>query len=249
MAIRAILVTMLLLCARSSVHAVDPTLAPVPAPVQAISPALNCTGDMILMGLLNEGYPTDSKVKLQQRKAFMTLNSLAQFLNRAFFLVSQHCTEEDFNKVMAAVNAAFVGSLRRSRTLRGARPQRKLNGHCPNVCAALTKYTCLTISGCSTWAQVNCNNSGCDRKLEVEKAEEEEYTFLNLDEVWNDDARDPNNRRLEQTCGITEPECIEGKAKLVMTALSVLGDVDSTCANIILAPIKLTCMVAVHPAT
>jgi hypothetical protein len=221
MAIRAILVTMLLLCARSSVHAVDPTLAPVPAPVQAISPALNCTGDMILMGLLNEGYPTDSK----------------------------HCTEEDFNKVMAAVNAAFVGSLRRSRTLRGARPQRKLSGHCPNVCAALTKYTCLTISGCSTWAQVNCNNSGCDRKLEEEKAEEEEFTFLNLDEVWSDDARDPNNRRLEQTCGITEPECIEGKAKLIMTALSVLGDVDTTCANFVLSPMKLTCMVAVHPAT
>jgi hypothetical protein len=106
----------------------------------------------------------------------------------------------------------------------------------------------MTISGCSTWAQVNCNSSGCDRKLEDEKAEEE-FTFLNLDEVWNDDERDPNSRRLEQTCGISEQECIDGKGKLVRSILSVLGDVDTECANMALAPLSVTCMVAVRPAT
>jgi hypothetical protein len=184
---------------------------------------------------------------LQQRKEFITLTSLAQFLTVNFFWFSQHCTEADFNKVLTAVNTALAGQTR-SRTLRGVGPQRKLSGHCPNACAAVTKWTCMTISGCSTWAQVNCNSSGCDRKLEEEKAEEELY-FLNLDEVWNDDERDSNSRHLEQTCGISEEECNIGKGKILRTILSVLGDVDTECANMALAPMTLTCMVAVRPAT
>jgi hypothetical protein len=183
---------------------------------------------------------------LQQRKEFITLTSLAQFFNRDFFLASQHCTEADFTKVFTAVSNAFT-SPTRSRTLRGVGPQRKLSGHCPNACAAVTKYTCMTIGGCYYWAQVNCNSSGCDRKLEEEKAEEE-FTFLNLDEVWNDDERDPSSRRLEQTCGISEQECIDGKQKLLMTMLSVLGDIDTECASMALAPVTVTCMVAVAPA-
>jgi hypothetical protein len=184
---------------------------------------------------------------LQQRKEFITLTPLAQFFNREFFFVSQHCTEADFNKVLTAVNTALAGQTR-SRTLRGVGPQRKLSAHCPNACAAVTKWTCMTISGCSSWAQVNCNSSGCDRKLEEEKAEEE-LAFLNLDEVWNDDERDSNSRHLEQTCGISEEECNIGKGKILRTILSVLGDVDTECANMALAPMTLTCMVAVRPAT
>jgi hypothetical protein len=68
-----------------------------------------------------------------------------------------------------------------------------------------------------------------------------------LDDVFNNDDEfaGGEQRKLQATCGISEQECIDGKAALYRTVLASLGTISNECANLLLAPGLLQCIVAV----
>jgi hypothetical protein len=77
--------------------------------------------------------------------------------------------------------------------------------------------------------------------------------LLILDDIFYSDDKPvpgvPGDRQLlATTCGVSEVDCIRAKAALYQAVLSALGDVDTSCANLLLAPGLLQCIVEVIPA-
>jgi hypothetical protein len=196
--------------------------------------AVNATscGDLVVRALLNEGYATNHK----------------------------NCTDADFVRVLDAVTEAFdavgsSGDATRARQLTAAgqeeRKHRQLV-NCADLCEGKTRNTCMTTMGgaCYSYGSLSSNCPPppglCYRRLV------EEPTYIVLDDEWDrpvvvggDNGGDRKLVDVATTCGISEEDCIHAKAQLYQTILSVLGDLDTTCANLILSPSLLQCMVAV----
>lgn len=163
----------------------------------------------------------------------------------------QNCTYDDIVRVESAIAQAFAQQGTRNLRSGTARRGRGLQV-CTTVCAALTRYTCQSnYPGCHYWANSNCPASTttvCGRR----KLQEESVTLLILDDLfYNDDEPVPgapgDRQLLETTCGVSEVDCIRAKAALYQAVLSALGNVDTSCANLLLAPGLLQCIVEVVP--
>jgi hypothetical protein len=179
---------------------------------------------------------------------YITVCSICSFL---FFAFPQNCTYDDIVRVESAIAQAFAQQ--GTRNLRSSTAQRGRGLQvCTTVCRYLTRYTCQSnYPGCHNWANVNCPASTttlCDRR----KLQQESATLLILDDIFYSDDKPvpgvPGDRQLlETTCGVSEVDCIRAKAALYQAVLSALGDVDTTCANLLLAPGLLQCIVEVIP--
>jgi hypothetical protein len=146
--------------------------------------------------------------------------------------------------VQAAVYAAFhaLDGTRKLRT-----EERKLH-NCHIVCDNMLRTTCINnYYHCESWAYVNCG-SWCYRR----RAQESTASYVVLDDIFNNDSNDPavvvgGDGHRQLTTGtlascFTEQQCIEAKALLYSTALSHLGNVATECANLLLSPATLQCL-------
>jgi hypothetical protein len=175
---------------------------------------------LIVRGIFNEGYITDRK----------------------------QCDDLDFSKVEEAVHSAEAIIVERRRLRSSSGPgHRLLQINCARICAGLPPGGCV---------QYGCPGDYDDdrrRALSVEEQDngvdivvlDEDY-FANLATTTTNN----NGGRNLQTCGISEEQCIEYKAKLYQLVLSALPDVKNECANLILSPSLLQCIVmTAAPAT
>jgi hypothetical protein len=150
-----------------------------------------------------------------------------------------------------AIADAFTGT-RNLRAIEG----RQLNHNCADVCEGkLSRLTCITSTSyhCQTWANSNCPGGICRNRRLQEEAPRTDPTFFILDDYFNDDDptlpsdRKLTDRKLELPSGcdtITVDECIAEKGILLEAVLRALtvGGVNSQCANLILSPFELHCI-------
>jgi hypothetical protein len=160
--------------------------------------------------------------------------------------------------VQEAINAAFAATMP-NRQLRTVPGRNTGHSNCASLCENYyTKYNCYIYDtshglNCDSWAAVNCPSTGlCRRRVEEQKS------YVVIDDIFNNDNNEPirgggdyvGHRQLTPTvitgC-VTEEECNEYKTRLITAALSSLGDVASSCANLLLSENLLQClMVANH---
>jgi hypothetical protein len=152
--------------------------------------------------------------------------------------------------VQAAVYSAFH-ALDGTRQLRTE--ERKLH-NCHIVCDNMARTTCIqNYYHCESWAYVNCG-SWCYRR----RAQQSRASYVVLDDIFNNNNNynDPavivggdGHRQLTNaaisSC-FTELECIEKKALLYTTVLSLLGNVATECANLLLSPANLQCLMVME---
>jgi hypothetical protein len=179
-------------------------------------------------------------------------------LNEGFATAHKNCTEADHALVQTAVYAAFE-ALDMEGTRRGLRAKRKLSHtNCAAYCDGLSRITCINTDytqhlNCDSWASINCPGGWCRRNL----AQPKPVPYIVVDDIFDNDDNDGDapvvvhgggsDGRRELTTGaitscVSELECIEKKALLYSTVLSLLGNVATECANLMLSPNVLHCL-------
>jgi hypothetical protein len=112
----------------------------------------------------------------------------------------------------------------------------------------MPQNTCLAYyPQCTGWWTVNGN----DYRRQLQ-AEDEEINFVVFDDIVADyetSAAGGGDRILEAALGVSEEECNELKAQLILTVLSLLSDVSTKCSNLVLGPSKLQCLIVVPPTS
>jgi hypothetical protein len=164
--------------------------------------------------------------------------------NEGYITERKQCDDVDFAKVEEAIGSADVD---RRRQLRSSSPgHRLLQVNCARICAGLPP------GGCVKYGCPGDYDDDRRRALSDEQGNGVDIVVLDEDYFANLATTTTNNnggRNLE-TCGISEEDCIEYKAKLYQLVLSALPDVKNECANLILSPSLLQCIVMTDaPAT
>jgi hypothetical protein len=127
--------------------------------------------------------------------------------------------------------------------------ERKLH-NCHIVCDNMPRQTCINnYYHCETWSYTNCPGGYCYRR----RAQESTASYVVLDDIFNNNNENElavvvgGDGHRQLTTGsiascFTEQQCIEKKALLYTTALSHLGNVATECANLLLSPATLQCL-------
>jgi hypothetical protein len=106
-------------------------------------------------------------------------------------------------------------------------------------------------TSCWSYAWGSCGNT-CRRKLQEEAAAQALQQYLVLDELFYDQSQPDDGsgrRKLVNTTVhmVSEVDCINAKARLYQAALAQLDNVATTCANLVLSPNNLQCLLVLDP--
>jgi hypothetical protein len=163
--------------------------------------------------------------------------------NEGYITDRKNCDDVDFAKVEEAVRSSEAIFVERRRLRSSGPDHRLLQINCARICAGLPPGGCV---------QYGCPGDYDDdrRALTNSVEQDDEVNIVVLDEDYFSNLTTNGGGRELQTCGISEEHCIDYKAKLYGLVLSALPDVKNECANLILSPSLLQCIVlTATPAT